>query len=141
MPKQVPALFNLLPLALLEGLDFTNLDRRTLWKYGTLLLRARQLGLVEAAHRLLSLSLYNCSVNIEFLNTNPIDQRVKTLLPKNELEKLEENAPIKNLFTLNFIDDYYPNRPTALENFCLFNIYSNFVYVLRMGAFSLWCIV
>jgi hypothetical protein len=101
-----------------------------LWKYGTLLLRARQLGLVEAAHRLLSLALYDCSVNIEFLNTNPIDQRVKTLLPKKDLEKLEENAPIKNLFTLNFIDDYYPNRPPALENFCLFNIYSNFVYVI-----------
>jgi hypothetical protein len=105
-------------------------DMRNLWKYGNRGLRQRELGLVEAAHRLLSLPLYDCSVNIEFLNTNPPDQRVKTLLPKTKLEKLEEDAPTNDLFSKNFIDDYYPNRPRALEDFCLFNIYSNFVYVL-----------
>jgi hypothetical protein len=95
-----------------------------------MMFRTRQLGQVEAAHRLLSLPLYDCSVNIEYLNTNPVDQRVKTLLPKKELVKLEESAPVKSLFTKNFIDDYYPNRPSALAPFCLFNIYSNFMYGL-----------
>lgn len=121
------AFYSQVHLALLEGLTVSNPDRSMLWKYGGMLLRTRQLGPVEAGHRLLSLPLYDCSVNIEFLNTNPVDQRVKTLLPKSNLEKVEEDAPVRNLFTKNFIDDYYPHRHPALENYCLFNIYSNFV--------------
>lgn len=49
------------------------------------------------------------------------------------LKQIEEAEAGEQIFANNFIDTYYPQRSSALEDFSLFNIFINFE-VVKPGA-------
>jgi len=99
----------------LEQIDFSTADRSSLTKrgYQTTLTR-RVMGKIEAVSRNRGDPIYAFDLNIEFLNTKAL------------FDKLQPGeSPLKT----NFVNDYYVARPASLEKFSLFNIFSNFKYV------------
>ncbi|GBN05270.1 hypothetical protein AVEN_116397-1 [Araneus ventricosus] len=66
---------------------------------------------------MLSFPLSNCSRQFTFINSNAPLKLVTTMKSKKELEKLPPMST--DIYVKNIINDYYPMRPTALENLCL----------------------
>lgn len=86
------------------------------------MLTLKEQGTMEMADIILGHHLYEFDAAHEFINTNMDDKRVRTL-KKNEalVEESEEKAYLNN-----FIDDYYPNRCTDLNEYSLFNLKINY---------------
>lgn len=98
-------------------------DRKNLFKLALQFVFKRVMGTLEACDRLYGHHLYSCDLNIMFLNTNANESRTRCL---KTLKELQANNEDESAFRTNFVDDYYPNRPKVLENFSLFNLFSNF---------------
>lgn len=69
----------------------------------------------EAAYNILGLHMSEASVSTIFINTFPVDQRVKIVKSKNELQKL---SPSSNDIFVQSVIDHYQNRPDVLEDMC-----------------------
>lgn len=70
----------------------------------------------EAAYHCLSIPLSKSSRGFVYVNTSPINERVKILKPKNQLEGLADES--RDIFKISIFDKY-ARRPMELEEICL----------------------
>ena len=103
----------------LKGIDSNKPLNSRLWAVTLRSLSHRECGALEAADTLLGISLYGTDPNttIRWVDVNEI--RSKKLKTKKEIEQLDERS--EDIFCPNFVDNYYPNRPTELKNLCLYD--------------------
>jgi hypothetical protein len=83
--------------------------------------KSREIGIYEAADKLLGFNMYQFSTKVEYLNALPKVQRYKSVKSYKEIKNLDDGD--KNIYNSNVIDDHYPNRPTQLESMCLFQFF------------------
>ena len=86
----------------------------------------REVGIYEVADKLLGYSLYEFSDAIKWLSTYPSVDRKRRLKTHKEIELLVGDD--KNVYHKNLLDDYYPNRPDALNQTCLYSFDSWYEY-------------
>jgi hypothetical protein len=80
----------------------------------------------EACDKLSGRPLHKCNVAVKFMNTNAPQHRRRKLITRQKLESLEEKST--NIFTNNFIDTYYPQRPDSLKLKSMFHVFTWYEY-------------
>jgi hypothetical protein len=112
--------------AVWNDLNRTTTLQGALKSYALLSFKNREVGAIEVAHKLLGYSSCEASCKIEWLNTSMKNDRNRRLKEKKDIELLEPDST--SIYHNNILDNYYPNRPTALENMCLYDFASNYEY-------------
>ena len=98
-----------------------------LWKFGMKALCSRECGLYEASDLLLGDHLTEKSETVQFVNVSMPHKRNRRLKNHHTLIELSKSDPDgEDIFESNLVDTYYPNRPSNLENVCLYDIVANY---------------
>ena len=101
---------------------------KRLYKFGIKSLRTRECGLYEASDLLLGDHLCEKSDTVQFVSTDMPHKRRRRVKKHKELkEMLETNPDSDTLFEPNLLDDFYPKRPEALKDVCLYDFVKFYV--------------
>ena len=93
-----------------------------LWSFGIRSLRSRECGLYEASDLLLGDHLCEKSDTVKWIDAALPHKRKRRLRSHKDLVKLRETNPNStDVFEDNLIDTFYPERPTQLEDLCLYD--------------------
>ena len=92
-------------------------------KLGAVFLKNREVSAQEAAMRILSLPMKRLSRNIEFINTDSLENRTAILKPKSVIEAMDDDD--EDIFQRNILSRYAA-RPVNLENLCLASFAANY---------------
>ena len=93
-----------------------------LWSFGLRCIRSRESGLYEASDMLLGDHLSEKSDTVQWINVSVSPNRRRTLITYRELQALAENDPsTHSIYCNNVRDTYYPERPTHLDDMCLYD--------------------
>ena len=93
-----------------------------LWSFGIRSLRSRECGLYEASDLLLGDHLCEKSDTVKWIDAALPHKRKRRLRSHKDLVKLRETNPnLTDVFEDNLIDTFYPERPTQLEDLCLYD--------------------
>lgn len=90
--------------------------RDKLRKIGNVFINSNVLSAQEEVYHCLSMPLTRCSSGEIYINTIPIDQRVRMLKSKSDLEKLNDDS--NDIFYSNIFEKY-SKRDISLETICL----------------------
>ncbi|CAF1017803.1 unnamed protein product [Brachionus calyciflorus] len=85
----------------------------------------REISSPEVCAKLLGYDLYNFSDQIKYLNVHRKSERKRRLKSFNFIKTLPEES--NDIFFINIIDNYYPNRPDRIENISLYEFASNYI--------------
>lgn len=91
--------------------------------------KTREIGIYEAADRLNGRASCEGSDEITYLNPIEASARPRKLKKFSEIKKLQTND--SNIFHTNVIDTYYPNRPQALVDMCLYDFVSQYDFISK----------
>lgn len=95
------------------------------------LLRKREVGMMEIVDMLMEHSLRETDTGCVFVNTNAEPSRQRILKPMADLEEAREAQEDDfQVYRNNWNDQYYPLRPTRLENYSFFNLR---IYFQKVG--------
>uniref|UniRef100_A0A914P577 ATP-dependent DNA helicase n=1 Tax=Panagrolaimus davidi TaxID=227884 RepID=A0A914P577_9BILA len=94
-----------------------------LFKIGVDMLKRKKMPPTEAIDIVMGHSLYQFSNDHIFINTNASNQRKRVLVAENLLKDMSPNA---RAYVENVYDDYYPNRPTEMNDVSLFSFVISF---------------
>jgi len=95
---------------------------KRLYKFGIKSLRTRECGLYEASDLLLGDHLCEKSETVQFVSTNMPHKRRRRIKKHKELKEMLETDPDSDkIFEENLLDDFYPKRPEALKDVCLYD--------------------
>lgn len=86
--------------------------------------KTREIGIYEAADRLNGRASCEGSDQITYLNPIEAKDRPRKLKKFSDIKKLKENDT--DIFHHIVIDNYYPNRPIALETLCLYDFVTDY---------------
>ena len=93
-----------------------------LWSFGIRSLRSRECGLYEASDLLLGDHLCEKSDTVKWIDAALPHKRNRRLRNHKDLVKLRQTNPNStDVFEDNLIDNFYPERPTKLEDVCLYD--------------------
>jgi len=97
------------------------MGRNPWYKFGVKSLHKRECGLYKAANLLLGDHLCEKSETVQFVSTDMSHKRKRRVKKHKELKEILEMDPDRNdLFEQNLLDDFYPKRPEALKDVCLY---------------------
>ena len=103
-----------------------------LYSFGVRSLRSRECGLYEASDLLLGDHLCEKSVTVKWVDVSFPYKRNHRLKKHKDLKDLAENNPnSEEIFEGNLLDTHYPNRPSHLEDVCLFDLVANYDWYAR----------
>ena len=95
---------------------------KKLWSFGVRSLRSRECGLYEAADILLGDHLSEKSDTVQWIYVEKPEKRKVRVKKYQELQQLAESNPDSNdLYQANLVDNFYPTRPAALKDVCLYD--------------------
>ncbi|CAH1107057.1 unnamed protein product [Psylliodes chrysocephalus] len=94
-------------------------------KLGNLFLKSSEVSVQEAAYHVCGLRLTNSSRSDVFVNTFPIDKRVRVAKGKAALREMD--AACTDVFERNILDRYV-ERPDSLETLCLARFATEFTF-------------
>ena len=101
-----------------------------LWSFGIRSLRFRECGLYEASDLLLGDHLTEKSDTVKWVDACMPHKRSRRLKNHKALQELANHNPhSQNIFENNVLDTFYPQRPPALENVCLYDFIANYEFV------------
>ena len=95
-----------------------------LYSFGVRCLRSRECGLYEASDLLLGDHLCEKSVTVKWVDVSFPHKRNHRLKKYKDLA--ENNPNSEEIFEDNLLDTHYPNRPSHLEDVCLFDLVANY---------------
>ena len=99
-----------------------------LWSFGLRSLRFRESGLYEASDLLLGDHLTEKSDTVKWVDVSMPHERNRRLKDHKHLQELAKQDPHnKDVFEDNLIDTFYPQRPSELEDVCLYDFVANYV--------------
>ena len=99
-----------------------------LWSFGLRSLRFRECGLYEASDLLLGDHLTEKSDTVKWVDISTPHKRNRRLKDHKHLQELSKQDPQnKDVFEDNLIDTFYPQRPSELEDVCLYDFVANYV--------------
>ena len=99
-----------------------------LWSFGLRSLRFRECGLYEASDLLLGDHLTEKSDTVKWVDVSMPHKRNRRLKDHKHLQELAKQDPQnKDVFEDNLIDTFYPQRPSELEDVCLYDFVANYV--------------
>ena len=99
-----------------------------LWSFGIRSLRFRECGLYEASDLLLGDHLTEKSDTVKWVDVSMPHKRNRRLKDHKHLQELAKQDPHnKDVFEDNLIDTFYPQRPSELEDVCLYDFVANYV--------------
>ena len=97
-------------------------DDDPLFKLGVKSLRTQECGLYEASDLLFGDHLCEKSKTVQFVSTDMPHKRRRRVKKHKELrEMLQIDPDCNRLFEQNLLDDFYPKRPEALKDVCLYD--------------------
>ena len=94
-----------------------------LWSFGIRSLRFRECGLYEASDLLLGDHLTEKSNTVKWVDASMPHKRSHRLKDHSKLQEIAKQDPI---FEDNLIDTFYPQRPSELEDVCLYDFVANY---------------
>ena len=95
---------------------------KKLWSFGVRSLCSRECGLYEASDLLLGDHLFQKSDTVQWIAVEKPEKRKVRVKKYQELKQLAESDPDSNeLYQANLLDNFYPNRPPALHDVCLYD--------------------
>ena len=98
-----------------------------LWSFGIRSLRFRECGLYEASDLLLGDHLTEKSDNVRWIGASMPHKRSRRLKDHRKLKDMATLDPDnKDIFEDNLIDTFYPQRPSELEDVCLYDFVANY---------------
>ena len=96
-----------------------------LFSFGVKCLRSRECGLYEASDLLLGDHLHEKSVTVQWVSVAMPKDRKRRLKKYSDLQQLAATDPdSENVYCDNLYNTYYPQRPAALEDVCLYDFCS-----------------
>ena len=100
-----------------------------LWSFGVRSLRSRECGLYEASDLLLGDHLTEKSDTVKWVDVSVPHKRSRRLKDHKVLEDVTKHNPdSQDIFQDNLLDTFYPQRPSDLENVCLYDFVANYDY-------------
>ena len=110
-----------------EEISDDDLLYKKLYKFGIKSLPTRECGLYEAFGLLLGDDLCEKSDTIQFVSTD-MPHKWRRVKKYKELKEMLETDPDSDTpFEPNLLDDFYPKRPEALKNVCLYDFVKFYV--------------
>ena len=98
-----------------------------LWSFGIRSLRFRECGLYEASDLLLGDHLTEKSATVKWVDASMPHKRSHRLKDHSKLQEMAKTNPNnKDIFEDNLIDTFYPQRPSELEDVCLYDFVANY---------------
>ena len=98
-----------------------------LWSFGIRSLRFRECGLYEASDLLLGDHLTEKSNTVKWVDASMPHKRSHRLKDHSKLQEIAKQDPNnKDIFEDNLIDKFYPQRPSELEDVCLYDFVANY---------------
>ena len=98
-----------------------------LWSFGIRSLRFRECGLYEASDLLLGDHLTEKSNTVKWVDASMPHKRSHRLKDHSKLQEIAKQDPNnKDIFEDNLIDTFYPQRPSELEDVCLYDFVANY---------------
>ena len=92
-------------------------------------MRFRECGLYEASDLLLGDHLTEKSNTVKWVDVSMPHKRSRRLKNHRVLQDLAKNNPhSQNIFQDNVVDTFYPQRPTSLENVCLYDFVAHYEF-------------
>ena len=103
-----------------------------LFSFGVKCLRSRECGLYEASDLLLGDHLHEKSVTVQWVSVAMPKDRKRRLKKYSDLQQLAATDPDSdNVYCDNLYNTYYPQRPAALEDVCLYDFVANYDYYTK----------
>ena len=100
-----------------------------LFSFGIRSLRFRECGLYEASDLLLGDHLTEKSDTVKWVDVCMPHKRSRRLKNHKVLQDLAKHTPhSQNIFEDNLLDTFYPQRPTVLEDVCLYDFVSHYEF-------------
>ena len=100
-----------------------------LWSFGVRSLRSRDCGMYEASDILLGDHLCEKSQTIQWIPADQPHKRKERLKGHKKLKELLDTEPDSaNIYESNIIDDFYPKRPSELEDVCLYDFVQWYIF-------------
>jgi hypothetical protein len=98
-----------------------------LWSFGIRSLRFRECGLYEASDLLLGDHLTEKSATVKWVDISMPHKRSRRLKDHKVLQEMAKHNPnSQTVFEDNVVDTFYPQRPSALDNVCLYDFVANY---------------
>ena len=103
-----------------------------LFSFGVHSLRSRECGMYEASDILLGDHLSEKSDSVQWVPVDQPHKRKRRLKNHEKLKELADNNPDSTeVFENNLIDNFYPNRPSDLENVCLYDFVKWYIRIQK----------
>ena len=103
-----------------------------LFSFGVKCLCSRECGLYEASDLLLGDHLHEKSVTVQWVSVAMPKDRKRRLKKYSDLQQLAATDPDSdNVYCDNLYNTYYPQRPAALEDVCLYDFVANYDYYTK----------
>ena len=88
----------------------------------------------EASDLLTGEHLYSKSVVVQWIDVSMPDKKSRRLKDYSVLKELERTDPdCEDIYKDGRIDTFYPNRPSYLEDVCLYDFVTNYEYHSKKG--------
>ena len=111
-----------------EVSDNKNIYSR-LWSFGIRSLRFRECGLYEASDLLLGDHLTEKSDTVKWVDVSVPHKRSHRLKDNKVLQDMAKRDPNdRAIFENNVVDTFYPQRPAALEDVCLYDFIAQYEF-------------
>ena len=108
--------------------DNKNINSR-LWSFGIRSLRFRECGLYEASDLLPGDHLTEKSNTVKWVDVCMPHKRSRRLKNHKVLQEMARHNPISEyIFEDNVLDTFYPQRPAALEDVCLYDFVAKYEF-------------
>ena len=98
-----------------------------LWSFGIRSLRSRECGLYETSDLLLGDHLFGKSQTVKWVDVSMPQNRKRRLRDHSKLVEMRDmNPDSTDIFENNVIDTFYPQRPTHMEDICLYEFVAEY---------------
>ena len=92
-------------------------------------MRSREVGLYEASDILLGDHLHEKSAPVQWIGADMSHKRKRMLKKNSELKAMAASNPnAEDIYAPSLIDNFYPTRPSELENLCLYDFVAHYKY-------------
>ena len=111
--------------------DISNSDSvyKRLFQFGMRSMRSREVGLYEASDILLGDNLHEKSATVQWIGADMPHKRKRMLKNHSELKAMAASNPnAEDIYAPSLIDNFYPTRPSELENVCLYDFVAHYKY-------------
>ena len=92
-------------------------------------MRSREVGLYEASDIILGDHLHEKFATVQWIGANIPHKRKRMLKNHSELKAMAASNPnAEDIYAPSLVDNFYPTRPSELENVCLYDFVAHYKY-------------